>query len=164
MKPAIKFSLLGAMTGAVLMFVAVLFVEWQSDKHTALDTQVIRYLESEGCVIDSLGSDMYAFFVEGDRYIFDYFPRDQTYFRILAGFGMEEYSRADLADACFRVMNTKKNCIMILEETDRGPTVRICCESFISKNNAVDAGIIDRSIRIIQEAKMLLLRNLNHCD
>lgn len=164
MKPTIKFSLLGVVAGAVLMFVAVLFIELQLDKHPTLDQQVIQHLENEGYSIDSLGDNMYAFYVDGDKFIFDYFPNDPTYLRIFAGYGLEEYSRDDLADACFRVMSTKKNCTMILEETDYGPAVRICCESFVSRTDAVDTDIIDRSIRIIKEARILLFHHLTVSD
>lgn len=162
MRPSIKFSLLGALAGAVLMFAAVLVIEWQLDKHPSLDTQVIEHLESQGFSVDSMGSGLYAFRVEGDRFVFDYFSDDAAYLRILAGFGVEEYTRDEVMAACIAVMDTKKNCIMIPEETKDGMAVRICCESFVSEDDALDTDIIDRSIRLIQQAEILLFRKLNH--
>lgn len=164
MKPSIKFSLLGGIVGAVLMFAAVLVIEWQLDKHPSLDKQVVEYLESQGYAVDTLGSDMYSFNVEGDKYIFDYFADDPTYLRIFAGFGAEDYERAEIETACVEIMCAKKNCIMIPEETKAGMAVRICCESFVSDDDALDTDIIDRSIRLIQQSVIQLFRKLNHVD
>lgn len=162
MRPAIRFSILGGIVGAVLMFAAVLVIEWQLDKHPSLDTQVIEHLESKGYPVDSMGSDLYAFQVEGDKFVFDYFPTDQTYLRILAGYGAEEYTREDVEAACVEVMSTKKNCIMIPEETKDGMAVRICCESFVSDDDALDTDIIDRAIQLIQQAERSFFRELLH--
>lgn len=146
------------------MFVAVLIIEWQLDKHPSLDTQVIEYLESQGYHVDTLTNDLYRFHVDGDRFIFDYFPDDPTYLRIFAGFGMEEYDRTAIEAACVDIMSAKKNCIMIPEEMSDGIGVRICCESFIADDEALDTHIIDRSIRLIQQAEMQLFRKLNHLE
>lgn len=162
MRPSIKFSLLGGIAGAVLMFAAVLVIEWQLDKYPALDTQVVEYLEHEGYPVDSLGEDVYKFNVDGDVFLFDYFPEDPTYLRIFAGFDMEGFSREDVEAACVELMCAKKNCILVPIERENGMAVRICCESFLSDDEALDTDIIDRSIRLIQQVEIQLYRKLNH--
>lgn len=162
MKPSIKFSLLGGIVGAVVMFIAVVLIEWQLEQHPALDTQVIEYLENKGYTVDTLGQDMYVFNVEGDKLIFDYFLDDPGYLRIFAGFDTKEYSRAEVEAVCIELMRTKKNCIMIPEVGDDGMSVRICCESYISDDEALDTDILDRSIRLIQQVGILLYRKLDH--
>lgn len=154
MKSSVKFSLIGGLIGAIVMFIAVVIFEVQWDKHPPLDTQVIEHLKSEGFPVDTLGNDAYAFLVDEDKYIFDYFPEDPSYLRIFAGFTAEEYSRAEVEAACVKVMQCKKNCIMIPEETRDGMVVRICCESFVDSDDALDTKIIDRTIRIIQLAEL----------
>lgn len=162
-KSEIKFPLLGGVVGAMLML-AVVIISWQVDKPQSLDTQVIQYLESAGYTVESLGKSRYGFYVDGDRYIFEYFPDDQTYLRIFTVFDVGAYSRDDMAAACFKVMKTKKNSIIIKNETSQGLTLHICCESFVSMDNAVEPYIIDHSICVIQESKMQIVRILNHCD
>lgn len=166
MKPSIKFSLLGGIVGAVMMFIAVVIIEWQLDKHPALDTQVVEHLKSCGYPIDTLDESMYAFYIEDTKYIFDYYPKDQSYVRILAGFSADEYAEEDVKAACISVMRTKKNCIMIPELTENGWAVRISCESFIDSDEAIDTEIIDRAIRVLQQAEIQLFRELQgqHVD
>ena len=166
MKPSIKFSLLGGIVGAVVMFIAVVIIEWQLDKHPALDTQVVEHLESCGYPIDTLDESMYAFYIEDTKYIFDYYPKDQSYVRILAGFSADEYAEEDVKAACISVMRGKKNCIVIPELTERGWAVRISCESFIDSDEAIDTEIIDRAIRVLQQAEIQLFRELQgqHVD
>lgn len=154
MKSSVKFSLIGGLIGAVVMFIAVVIFEVQWDKHPPLDTQVIEYLKSEGFPVDTLGNDAYAFLVDEDRYIFDYFRDDPSYLRIFAGFTAEEFSPEDVEAACIKVMNEKKNCTMIPVKRDDGMAVRICCESFVDSDDALDTKIIDRTIRIIQLAEL----------
>lgn len=160
MKPSIKFSLLGSIVGAVVMFISVLIIEWQLNKHPALDTQVIEHLDGCGYPIDTLDENMYAFYVEETKYIFDYYPQDQSYVRILAGFNVNEYAAEDVKSACISVMRVKKNCIMIPELTEHGWAVRISCESFVDPEEAIDTEIVDRAIRVIQQAEIQLFREL----
>lgn len=164
MKTSIKFSLLGGLVGAIVMFGVLMLIEWQLEKHPALDTQVLDYLTEQGYPVDTLGNDMYKFNVDGDKFIFDYFPDDPGYLRIFAGYGVEEYSRADVESVCVAMMRAKKNCMMIPEVREDGMSVRICCESFISNDDALDTDIIDRSIRLIQESEIQLYRRLNHLE
>lgn len=164
MKTPIKFSICGFVAGAVLMFVAVLIIEWQLDKHPTLDVQVLEHLEGNGYPMDSLGDYLYSFVVEDDKFIFDYFPSDQSYLRILASYGAEEFTYDQVAAACVKVMSKKKNCIMIPIETDSGMFVRISCESFVPDDDELDTYIIDRSIRVIQQAVLQFYRCLYGSD
>lgn len=159
MKTAFKYSLLGGIIGAVLMFAAVLVIEWQLDKHPALDKQVIDYLESQGYPVDTLDGNMYRFTVDGDMFVFDYYPDDQTYLHFFTIYGAEDYSRAEVEAACFKATRTKKNSELFPEETDEGMSVVVSSSSFLA-DDELDTDIVDRSIRVIQQAVAIFYREL----
>jgi len=160
MKYSLKFSLIGSLIGAIVMFVLVFAFKFWYDSHPSLDTQVIEHLESCGYAVDTLNKDLYAFHIEGDKLIFVYYPDDPSYLRLLAGYGMEEYSADAVTKACLEVTQTKKNCMAVPDTRDGQLAVSISCESFINPDEALDTRIIDRSIRIIKESYLMLLREL----
>ncbi len=164
MRSAIKFSLLGSIVGMVLMYVALLIIGLRLNKHPALDTQVIQHLESMDYPVDSLGSGRYAFFVNEDRFVFEYSPEDPTYFQIWAIFGLKGYSPEEVMLTCMSVMDAKKNCILLPAETNIGLTLYIFCESFLDAENALDTKIIDRSIQQLQAAITMVRHELDASD
>lgn len=164
MKQAIKFSLLGAIVGAVLMLTIVLIMDKKPSHQLDLETQVINYLEHEGIQVDTIYDHLYSFWIEEDRYIFDYSLSDPVYLKIFAGFGLDEYTYDEVAAACVDVMSSKRNCIMIPEETDRGVAVRISCENFVSGEDALDTKIVIRSIWVIHDAWLHLAQKLCHLE
>lgn len=152
MKQNWKFFLLGGLAGAVVMLAAILIYDWIDLQHPKLKQQVIEHLEAEGYEVDSVGGELYVFTVDGDRFIFDYFPKDQTYLRLICGYDIANYSMEEIMSACIHTMQTKKNCTIYPEQTEDGIGVRFCCESFLDDNEAIDPEIIDRSIRVMQQA------------
>ncbi|MCQ2345895.1 MAG: hypothetical protein MJZ82_03925 [Paludibacteraceae bacterium] len=72
MKTSIKFSLIGGLIGVIVMFGVLLLIEWQSEKHPALDTQVLDYLTEQGCPIETAENNRYVFVSNEDRVVFDY--------------------------------------------------------------------------------------------
>lgn len=134
------------------MFGVLLFCEWLDQQHPKLKEQVIEHLEERGYEVDSVGSDLYVFTVDGEKIIFDYFPKDQTYLRLICGYDITNHSLEELERVSAYVMQTKKNCTIYPEQTDDGFGVRFCCESFLDSNEAIDPEIIDRSIHVLQLA------------
>lgn len=164
MKQAIKFSLLGGVIGAVLVLTVVLIMDRKPHNQPDLETQVINYLEHKDIQVDTIYDHLYSFWIEDDRFIFDYSPQDPVYLKLLAGFGLEEYSYDEVAAACVEVMRSKRNCILIPEDTNRGVAVRISCETFVSKEDALDTDIILRSIWVIHDAWLEIANKLCQFD
>lgn len=164
MKTSIKFSLIGGLVGAVLMFGVILLIEWRMNQYPLLDTQVIKYLESKGYPVDTVGDDFYKFVADGDQFFFDYYPNDPAYLRIFAGYDVSEFNRNEVEAACLELMTTTKNCSVFPEDGPNGVAVRINCESFVSDDDALDTDIIDRAIKLIQQVDRGLYRKLIHKD
>lgn len=163
MKPSIKFSLLGGIVGAVVMFIAVVIIEWQLEKHPALDVQVLDYLQSRDYLIDTLDNNQYVFVANEDKIVFDYFPDDEGFLRFFSIFDVSNSSYEEVAAAAIEATNTKKNCSVVPRRLDDGSiVVQISMESFVSKEDALDTHIIERSLRVMSETHLFLIHQLSH--
>lgn len=160
MKPSIKFSLLGAIAGAVVMLIIAVIFECVTNRHPGLDTQVIHYLEDEGYPVDTVSENIYAFKVNGDNIIFEYYPNDQTYLRLFAGYNVDGFSFERVQQTCYNVMETKKNCIIIPDKDEDNISIQIGSESFIGSNCRTNAKIIERSIKVIEESHLFFISKL----
>ena len=163
MKPSIKFSLLGGIVGAVMMFIAVVIIEWQLDKHPALDTQVLDYLSSQDYPIDTLENNQYVFLAYEDRIVFDYFPDDEEFLRFFANYDVSNSSYEEVAAAAIKITNTKKNCTVVPKQMeDGGLIIQISVESFIDEDDELNTSIIDRALCALQGARYSMILQLGH--
>jgi len=149
---------LGGAIGMVVILVIAMAFEYRDRQYPKWDTQVIEHLESCGYPVDTLDENLYSFCVEGDNMVFDYYPEDQSYLCLLAGYdmNMNGCSMEALTKACLEVTKNKRNCSVVPICRDEELLVRIYCQSFVNPDEALDTRIIDRSIRIIEEAYLAL--------